>query len=366
MNPESDHASDQGIPWVPKNSNPSRLRLVFARMLIGWIVLICAEVFSGASLHMGLWHPWTLIVTYWLYFSHFFLFTTLAVRTRRTSLSSLYLWGVLYGLYESWVTKVIWHGYSGDGKFVLGSIGPFGFSEISMVFLFHPVMSFLMPLAVACLLLPSLRSLFPDLAWFTGESLSARLIRYYIIFSIVPIIVMNSGGPLNLVANLIAAMMVLFILARLARPTFVMPDARRVVVFSRTGLIGLCVYIGLLYGVTYFGLRPEGLPSMSVQLFTILFYAVIIVGLWRHREAELPQANAPQASPRELKTILRSLAVVLLLALAFSPLAGWPGLFAPILPNFCVWTPLGFLLTVAALVRGRGGQELRTSDFRQP
>ena len=343
---------------MSNNSDPSGRRLVFARLLIGWIVLICAEFFSGASLRMGLWHPWTLIVTYWLYFSHFFLFTTLAVRTRRTSLSSLYLWGVLYGLYESWVTKVIWHGYSGDGKFVLGSIGPFGFSEISMVFLFHPIMSFLMPLAVACLLWPSLRSLFPDLASFTGESLSARLIRFYIIFSFVPIIVMNSGGPLNLVANLTAAMTVLFILARLARPTFVMPNADRVVVFSRTGLIGLCVYLGFLYGVTYFGLRPEGLPSVSVQLFTIVFYAIIIAGLWRHTEAELQETNASQTSAGELKTILRSFAVLLLLAIAFSPLVGWPGLFAGILPNFCVWTPLGILLTVAALVRGGGSPEL--------
>ena len=79
--------------------------MVFARILVGLIVLICAGVFSGASLRMGLWHPWTLLLTYWLYFAHFIFLTTLAVRTGRTSLSSLYLWGVLYGLYESWITR---------------------------------------------------------------------------------------------------------------------------------------------------------------------------------------------------------------------------------------------------------------------
>lgn len=70
------------------------------------------------------------MVTYCLYFAHFFFFTTLAVRTGKTSLSSLYLWGVLFGLYGASITKVIWYGYSGDGKMVLGSIGPYGFSEI--------------------------------------------------------------------------------------------------------------------------------------------------------------------------------------------------------------------------------------------
>jgi len=106
--------------------------VVFPRLLIGLIVLICAEVFSGASLGVGLWNPWTLIVTFWLYFAHFFLSTTLAVWTGRTSIWALYLWGVLFGLNESWITKVIWYGYSGDGKLVLGKLGPFGFSELSM------------------------------------------------------------------------------------------------------------------------------------------------------------------------------------------------------------------------------------------
>ena len=149
---------------VAKSTDP----VVFPRLLIGWLVLICAEVFSGASLGVGLWNPWTLVVTYWLYFAHFFFFTTLAVRTGRTSLGSLYLWGVLFGLYESWITKVIWYGYSGDGKFVMGHIGPYGLSEISMAFFFHPVAAFILPLAVTCLLFPSLRRLFPDLAWLTG------------------------------------------------------------------------------------------------------------------------------------------------------------------------------------------------------
>jgi len=100
-----------------RGDGPSPIRpagTVAARLWVGGIVLVCTEVLSGASLQIGLWHPWTLLVTYWLYFAHFFLLATLAVRTGRTSLSALYLWGVLFGLYESWITKVIWSGYGGD------------------------------------------------------------------------------------------------------------------------------------------------------------------------------------------------------------------------------------------------------------
>ncbi len=43
---------------MPKQRNSGVLA---ARLLIGLIVLICAEVFSGASLQIRLWRPWTWI-----------------------------------------------------------------------------------------------------------------------------------------------------------------------------------------------------------------------------------------------------------------------------------------------------------------
>lgn len=250
-------------------------KVLFARVLIGLIVLICAEVFSGASLQVGLWHPWTVLVTYWLYFAHFFFLTTLAVRTGRTSLSSLYLWGILFGLYESWITKVIWHGYGGDGKFAMGHIGPYGFSELSMVFIYHPAVSFILPLVVACLLCPPLRCLFPSLAWFTGKSKGARMVQIYLILSFAPVMAMNSRGPINLVLNLALAIVLLLALLRLARPALASSEGRPIVAFGRWGFGGLCVYLAFLYGVGYVALRPEGLPSAAVQLFTFVFYAFI-------------------------------------------------------------------------------------------
>jgi hypothetical protein len=274
--------------------------VVFARLLVGLIVFICAEVFSGASLGMGLWHPWTLLLTYWLYFAHFFLLTTLAVRTGRTSLSSLYLWGVLFGLYESWITKVIWSGYNGDGKFAMGHIGPYGFSEISMVFIYHPVASFILPLAVACLLCPPLRRLFPDLAWFTRKTWGARIVQVYLVFSFAPTMAMNSGGTRNLALNLLFAIILLLALLRLARPALSSSDGRPIVAFGRRGFAGLCVYLALLYAVGYVALRPEGRPSVGVQLFTFVFYGLAIAGLWLHRKTRAAAARS-RGSRRETR-----------------------------------------------------------------
>jgi hypothetical protein len=327
--------------------------VVFARLLVGLIVLICAEVFSGASLRMGLWHPWTLLVTYWLYFAHFFFLTTLAVRTGRTSLSCLYLWGVLFGLYESWITKVIWSGYNGDGKFAMGHIGPYGFSEISMVFIYHPVASFILPLAVACVLCPSLRRLFPELAWFTGKTWGARIVQVYLVLSFAPVMAMNSGGPINLAINLALAIILLLALLRLARPALSSADGRPIVVFARWGFAGLCVYLGLLYGLGYVALRPEGRPSIGVQLFTFVFYGLSTAGLWLHRKREplLPGAEAP-VEERELRLVTVLFAVVLALGLALAALGRNALFYPPLAVNFVIWTLVGFLLAALSLANG--------------
>ena len=347
----SDSALSKGASEGIPTDNPGHT-VLFARLLIGLIVLICAEAFSGASLRMGLWHPWTVLVTYWLYFAHFFFFTTLAVRTGRTSLSCLYLWGVLFGLYESWITKVIWCGYNGDGKFAMGHLGPYGFSEISMVFIFHPVASFILPLAVACLLCPPLRRLFPELAWFTGKTRGARVVLVYLVLSFAPVMAMNSGGPINLAVNLVVAILLLLVLLRLARPALAASDGRQIVAFGRRGFAGLCVYLGLLYGVTYVALRPEGRPSVGVQLFTFVFYGLAIAGLRLHRKREpLPGAGA-LVEKRELHLLTILFVVLLVLALALSALGRNSALYPPIALNFVIWTSSGFVLTALSLAEG--------------
>ncbi len=324
---------------------------VFAHVLIGLVVLICAEVFSGASLQAGLWHPWTVLVTYWLYFAHFFFLTTLAVRTGRTSISSLYLWGILFGLYESWITKVIWYGYSGDGKFAMGHIGPYGFSEISMVFFFHPVMSFILPLAITCLLSPPLRRIFPDLAWFTGKSKGARIVQIYLVLSLAPVMAMNSGGTLNLAVNLFVAISLLWVLLRLAQPALTASNRRPIVAFGRWGFGGLCVYLTLLYAVGYVVLRPEGLPSIAVQLFTLVFYAFAVIGLWLHRRQESTTKTEITPEKRELRLVAILFSVLVILALGLSILGQNPVLYTGITINFVIWTLLGFVLAILSVAK---------------
>lgn len=119
-----------------------------------------------------------------------------------------------------------------------------------MVFIFHPVVSFILPLAVTCLLCPPLHRMFPDLAWLTGTSKRARFVQAYLVLSFAPVMAMNSGGPVNLAVNAAAAILCLLVLSRWARPALAATDGRAVVVFGRLGFAGLCAYLALLYGAT--------------------------------------------------------------------------------------------------------------------
>ncbi len=349
---ERQWAAGYAPPAVASKDSHEARGVILPRLLIGCVVLFCAEVFSGASLRIGLWNPWTLIVTYWLYFAHFFFFTTLAVRTGRTSCGSLYLWGVLFGLYESWITKVIWYGYGGSGKFVIGAIGPFGISELSMAFIYHPIMSFILPLAIATLLFPTLRSYFPELAWVTGTSRASRLFQIYLALSVVPTMVINSGGAVNLLRNLAFMAVVCSVLWMCVRRRAAHLDGRSIVAFGRRGMIGLIVYLMLLYGVTYLYMIPEGRPPVSVQLFTLVFYVFAIVGIMMHRRRQPLPEPAPRVESRKLRLVGVWLGVVLMLALVLSPLAHTPIIGVPVMANFFIWSGLGCLLTCLAWFDG--------------
>jgi hypothetical protein len=221
-----------------------------------------------------------------------------------------------------------------------------------MVFIFHPVASFILPLAVTCVLCPPLRRLFPELAWFTGKTRGARFVQGYLVLSFAPVMAMNSGGPVNLAVNLAVAIILLLALLRLARPALSSADGWDIVAFGRRGFAGLCVYLALLYGVTYFALHPEGRPSAGVQLFTFVFYGLAIASLWMHRKREpLPAARAA-VEKRELHRLTVLFVVLLALALALSVLGRNPVLYPPIALNFVIWTLLGFVLAVLSLAKG--------------
>ena len=124
------------------------MRKVFPILLIGSLSMLFAEVFSGASQTWFI-NGWGIIVTFPLYLCHLLFFLWIALKSRRTTLSQLYLFGVIFALYESWITKVLWAGYMDSAGPGLGTLFGIGISEFPvLVFFWHPIMSFIIPILV--------------------------------------------------------------------------------------------------------------------------------------------------------------------------------------------------------------------------
>jgi len=126
---------------------PLGLRLICA-MLIGSLSIFFTEVFAGLSV---IWYIdlWALYFLFLLYLGHLLFFLFLAIKTKRTSVPQLYLWGVLFSLYEAWITKVYWAGYPGSEGPGLGTFLGIAFYEFfMMVFIWHPIFAFVLPILV--------------------------------------------------------------------------------------------------------------------------------------------------------------------------------------------------------------------------
>jgi hypothetical protein len=124
------------------------MKKLFSILLLGALSMLFAEVFSGAS---TLWFidPWGLLITYPLYLTHAVFFFSLAFIFHKTSVRQLYFFGMMFGLYEALITKVLWFGYPQSSGPMIGSFFGIAWGEfLTLVFFWHPVMSFLLPVFV--------------------------------------------------------------------------------------------------------------------------------------------------------------------------------------------------------------------------
>jgi hypothetical protein len=254
--------------------------------------MLCAEVFSGASV---LWFLsfWGWLVTFPLYLVHLVFLFSLAVLFHRVSLTSLYSWGVIFGLYESWITKVTHAGYIGTAGPGWGTFLGFAFPEFFIIVLFwHPVMSFILPLVLFEIFSGSHRR--DTLLLFGHSRLVGKGRITTAIFSGIALIgaaflSVNSG--FSLAAALITFLWTVLFIAALYEAVLRQTGGSFSVsslVLKRTGLVIAAAYLILLYLATFFVLVPERIPPLSTLFLTVVIYAFVVVMLWIDRPAAQP------------------------------------------------------------------------------
>jgi len=253
------------------------MKRLLSILLLGALSMMFAEVFSGASTVWFL-DPWGLLVTYPLYLGHTIFFFTVAFIYKKTSPRQLYFFGMMFGLYEALITKVLWFGYPASSGPMVGYFFGVAWGEfLTLVLFWHPVMSFIVPVFAYELLsgdiLPG-HERFLQKNWKTlllvmvlvvmGASFQSNGAKYDILRS-----VGSMGGSL----------LIVFLLHFLTRGKNLQS-----VVLGKRGIITVLVYLFVLYGVTTAVIFPERLPKTVLPYLLIsLWYMVAIGLLWVDR-----------------------------------------------------------------------------------
>ncbi len=276
MEPEHENHLIPSVPESPKGRWTCFL-------LIGCLSMLYAELFSGAS-QIWFFNFWSLTVTYPLYLIHVLFFLNVAFRTNKTSPVHLYLWGVLFGMYESWITQVLWVGYDAGGPMIGTGLG-IGIGEfLALVFFWHPILSFVLPVLVFEVLalsvpsdVPAEQRVFPSHVPFLVKTKSNQRYIWFLYVAGSLFIAFNYHGSIfHVLAALGGTYVLIYLLFWRARTRsdFSVHSLR----VGKVGMGILVVYMAALYtlmfvGYGYFG---ERIPGLLPVVTTVILYAVFI------------------------------------------------------------------------------------------
>ncbi|MEA1925343.1 MAG: hypothetical protein U9M95_05675 [Candidatus Altiarchaeota archaeon] len=241
--------------------------------------MLFAEVFSGAS---QIWFidGGGILLTLPLYLGHLLFFLWIALKSRRTTLPQLYLFGVLFGLYESWITKVLWAGYmessAGPG---LGTFFGIAIPEFPiLVFFWHPIMSFILPILVFEILTKKvLIGHEPVLIKTTRKTV---LITLFLIPISTFIAKGNGFNLLSSNASLVGTLLIISGFCYLTKKA----DLKSLEL-KKPGFILLTTYLIALYIATFFYLLPERIPTTITPYISIIaFYVITVILILKSKE----------------------------------------------------------------------------------
>ena len=248
-------------------------------LFIGVLSVFYAEVNSGSS---PLWFAnlWGLLLVFWLYFAHLLFYVNIALRKNRISLSQLYLLGCLVGLYEGPITKVLWHGYPGQTAtyFFLG----FAVLEfIMLVFFWHPIFSFLLPvvifelLSVEYLQTNSLYSWLEDSIFFTRPRLSKFI---FVVIAFIGATFLSVNTLFNIEIILLSGLgnFILLILLKKYNLRSNRLHGIQSLYLSNKWFTIVFIYLVLLYSFAFMFLEAIYIPQMYTLVLTAVIYLVIL------------------------------------------------------------------------------------------
>ena len=240
-----------------------RLPKLFFWIILGMLSTFFAEVLSGSDL-FPFFHWWGLLVTTPLYTLHILVLSYIVFRYSKPRIYTLFLAGTLFGMYEAYITKVLWN--PPWGSFLpLGGIAVF--ATIVLVLFWHSFMAFIIPLFVAENVLTSSTEIFSGLP---KKVLNKKIpLILAALFGTFQFSQSTATSLMSGVVNIGFFFLLIFIYRRIAKGheyniRDLLPNKREFTV-----LLSLLLVLYITTGII---LRPEALPGIFSQMIIWLVY----------------------------------------------------------------------------------------------
>lgn len=264
----------------------------FFWIILGALSTSFAEVVSGSDL-FPFFHPWGLIVELPLYMLHILVLAYVVFHYGRPRFSTLFLAGAIFGLYEAYITKVLWNP-PWDEMINVGGVALF---EIPVLVLWwHPFMAFIVPLLVGETALTGTRGTISALPEKARRILTTR--NGCILLAALAGLFQGNNSPsienilLSGAANA-GVMGLLMVLWR--RFTRGQTYAIRDLLPNKREFTVLLILLLALYTATGFFINPEALPGlfpqMVIWLLYALFFTLLYLNLRKSRQDTPPEWN---------------------------------------------------------------------------
>lgn len=260
-----------------------------------WFILAAystffAEVFAGSDM-FPFFNIWGIFIVVPLYGLHIILLTTIIFRYGKPTLSTLVFAGMLFGLYEAYMTKVLWQP-SWDAALIIGEIAII--EIIVLVFWWHTWFSLITPLILAERMLTNSHHVL--------NGLPEKLQRFYsswkgylllIIFGGIFQSINSPSVTHSLLSGISTGGMLILL-------TWIWNRVTREARYSLPDLLPnkkeshfLALWLAALYLFLGFSMFPERLPSMLGQGIIVGFYLLTIYLFIRALEISKSLSIAP-------------------------------------------------------------------------
>lgn len=262
---------------------PRRHKLLFW-MILGALSVFFAEVVSGSYI-FPYFTIWGILVVCPLYTLHLLVLSHIVFHYGKPTFYTLFGAGALFGMYEAYMTKVLWEPTWGDP---MVSVGGIAVAETIMLVLFwHAFMAFIIPVFIGENLLTCSTETINELPDRIRQVFDAKKKRYalFILLALTFGVFQsaNSPSPAHSMLSGISTTSTITVLVLLWR--FATKGRRynmRTLLPNRKEFVVLAILLLAQYVLLGIILRPEALPGLFPQSIIWLIYAGLIVLLVVH------------------------------------------------------------------------------------